>query len=348
MGASSPITMKNSIFPLRDIIRQNVSNADFENAVLQLFRYQYENNKVYASYVNALNINASGISKLEEIPYLPIFFFKSHVVICDETAQAGQNNSFEQVFQSSTTTTGIPSRHFVKDIGLYEDSFSKGFELFYGDISKYCLLALLPSYLEKGDSSLVYMVNKLIKDTQNPDSGFYMHNYEELAYKLRQNEAKGQQTFLIGVTYALLKLAEEYPMELKNTIIMETGGMKGRREELMKQEVHQILMDAFKAKVVHSEYGMTELLSQGYSKGNGLFQCVPWMRVLIRDIYDPFHTGLVNETGAINIIDLANIYSCSFIATDDIGITFPNGDFEVSGRLDSSDIRGCNIMAAEL
>jgi len=340
--------MKNTIVPSIGIIRQNISTVDFENAALQLFRYQYENNNVYANYVNALSINASDILRLEEIPYLPISFFKSHEVICSKSAQPIQSTSYEQVFQSSTTTTGVPSRHFIKDISIYENSFSKGFELFYGDISKYCLLALLPSYLEKGDSSLVYMVNKLIKNTQNPDSGFYMHNYEELADKLRQNEAKGQQTFLIGVTYALLKLAEEYPMELKNTIIMETGGMKGRREELMKQEVHQILMNAFKTKAIHSEYGMTELLSQAYSKGNGIFQCVPWMRVLIRDIYDPFDIGLINETGAINIIDLANTYSCSFIATDDMGIAFANGDFEVAGRLDSSDIRGCNIMAAEL
>ena len=242
----------------------------------------------------------------------------------------------------------VPSKHFVKNIELYKNSFSKGFDLFYGDIKKYCVLALLPSYLEKGDSSLVYMVNQLINDSHNSHSGFYMHNYDELAAKLKENENKGQKTLLIGVTYALLKLAEEFPMELKNTIIMETGGMKGRREELTKQEVHEILSLAFKMPQIHSEYGMTELLSQAYSKEKGIFQCVPWMKILIRDIYDPFRTGLINDNGAINVIDLANVYSCAFIATDDAGIVYPGGTFEVAGRLDNSDIRGCNIMASEL
>ena len=328
--------------PFENKIFEVLSDIEFGNLALQLFRFQYENNKVYADYVNVLGVDVSGISKLEAIPFLPISFFKSHRVIC------GNTEKFEEEFHSSTTTTGIPSRHFVKDVSLYKDSFTKGFAQFYEDITEYCLLALLPSYLEKGNSSLVFMVEKLIKDTHNPDSGFYMDNYEELTAKIRQNEIKGQKILLIGVTYALLKLAEEYPMELKNTIIMETGGMKGRKEELTKQEVHQILSDAFKTKAIHSEYGMTELLSQAYSKGNGVFHCVPWMKVIIRDIYDPFRIGLINETGGINVIDLANMYSCSFIATDDIGIASANGSFEVAGRLDNSDIRGCNIMAAEL
>lgn len=323
-------------------IFETLTEHEFEDRALQLFRFQYKNNTVYSEYINALKIDISGVSRMTEIPFLPITFFKSHRVLC------GDNEKIELEFQSSTTTSSIPSRHFVKDINLYKNSFRKGFEYFFGDIKQYCLLALLPSYLERGNSSLVYMVNDLIQDTQDPNSGFYMDNYGELIDKVKLNEEKGQKTLLIGVTYALLKLAEEYPMELKYTIVMETGGMKGRREELTKQEVHAILCTAFKTSAIHSEYGMTELLSQGYSKNNGIFQSVPWMRVLIRDAYDPFNVGLINETGAINIIDLANINSCAFIATDDIGIVLPHGNFEVAGRLDSSDIRGCNIMAAEL
>lgn len=327
--------IENSIF-------QTLPEQEFEALCLQLFRFQYENNKVYAAYVNTLGVDVDFVKRINQITFLPIGFFKSHPVICGDIKQA------EQVFQSSSTTSDIPSKHYVKEMGLYMESFIKGFKHFYGDISDYCLLALLPSYLERGNSSLVYMVKALIEYTHNPDSGFYMNNYRELAEKLRQNEIKGQKTLLIGVTYALLKLAEEYPMKLQNTIVMETGGMKGRREELTKQEVHQILSNAFNIPSVHSEYGMTELLSQAYSKGRGIFECVPWMRVLIRDVYDPFKVGLVNESGAINVIDLANAYSCSFIATDDVGIVSSNGTFEVAGRLDNSDIRGCNIMAAEL
>jgi len=327
---------------ITDNIFKNLSEPEFESLSLEIFRYQYENNLVYKEYVNTIGIDVASISTIKEIPFLPIAFFKSHRIICED------NGVIEQMFRSSTTTNGIPSNHFVKDSSLYEHSFRKGFELFYGDAKQYSLLALLPSYLEKGDSSLVYMVDKLIADSQNADSGFYMHNYKDLANKLRQNEKNSQKTFLIGVTYALLKLAEEYPMDLKNTIVMETGGMKGRREELAKAEVHKILSTAFNVANIHSEYGMTELLSQGYSKGKGVFSSVPWMKILIRDIYDPFRVGLINETGAINIIDLANIHSCSFIATDDVGIISPSGDFEVAGRLDSSDIRGCNIMASGL
>lgn len=330
-----PQLIKSSIF-------KNLSESEFEGLCLQLFKFQYENNKVYAAYVNTLGVDVSSVNQLNRIPFLPIAFFKSHSVIC------GDVNMAEQIFQSSSTTSDIPSKHYVKDVGIYRESFLKGFKRFYGNISDYCLLALLPSYLERGNSSLVYMVNALIEGTNNLASGFYMHNYGELAEKLRYNEIAGKKTLLMGVTYALLKLAEEYPMELRNTVIMETGGMKGRREELTKQEVHQILSGAFKTPFIHSEYGMTELLSQAYSTGGGIFECVPWMRVLIRDIYDPFKVGLVNESGAINVVDLANIYSCSFIATDDVGIVKLNSTFEVAGRLDNSDIRGCNIMAAEL
>jgi hypothetical protein len=251
------------------------------------------------------------------------------------------------VFSSSTTTSGIPSRHFVKDISIYETSFRRGFEYFYGDIKEYCILALLPSYLEREGSSLVYMADVLIRDSKNPNSGFYIHEYEKLAATLKELEQKGQKTLLLGVTYALLKLAEEYPMLLKNTIIMETGGMKGKREELPKNEVHSILQKAFGLNSIHSEYGMTELLSQAYSVGQGIFRCPPWMRLLARDLNDPFNIGTVGS-GAINIIDLANINSCSFIATDDMGLLHKDANFEITGRVDYSDIRGCNLMAEDL
>lgn len=327
---------------LESRVFDNLSEAEFERLALGIFRFQHKNNTIYRDYIKALGLDISTVSKLTEIPFLPISFFKTHAVI------SGNEKQFEQIFCSSTTTSSVPSKHFVKNIALYKESFSKGFALFYGDIKQYCLLALLPSYLEKGNSSLVYMFNELIGNSLNPDSGFYMYNCEELSAKLKANESKGQKTLLLGVTYALLKLAEEYPMKLKNTLVMETGGMKGKREELTRTEVHTILSNAFKIKDIHSEYGMTELLSQAYSKGKGTFQNVPWMKVLIRDIYDPFRIGLINESGAINIIDLANIHSCSFIATDDLGIVYPTGNFEVAGRIDSSDIRGCNIMASEI
>lgn len=323
-------------------IFKNLAPVEFENVALQIFRFQYQNNTVYREYVNTLGTDISNISNLAQIPFLPISFFKSRSVIC------GDEEKHNRVFYSSTTTSGIPSKHFVKDVNVYQNSFRKGVARFYGDLKSYCLLALLPSYLERGNSSLVYMTDALIKDSRNPDSGFYLHNFGDLAAKIKVNEAKGQKTILIGVTYALLKLAEDFPMELKNTIIIETGGMKGKREELTRQEVHKILSEAFQIENIHSEYGMTELLSQAYSKEKGIFQCVPWMRVVARDVYDPFHSGLVNENGALNIIDLANIYSCSFIATDDLGVVHQNGEFEVTGRLDSADIRGCNSMASEI
>lgn len=339
-----PIMDKNLLQNQRFIegeIFKKLSDEEFERLALSIFNFQLENTKVYREYVKALGIETTKIKRLNEIPFLPISLFKSHMIV------ASDSDKYDVIFKSSTTTSDTPSKHIVKDVNVYKNSFRNGFELFYGDIKQYCLLALLPSYLERGDSSLVYMVDGLIKDTHNSSGGFYMDNYLELSNILKANEETGQMTLLIGVTYALLKLAEEYPMELINTIIMETGGMKGRREELTRPEVHRILSNAFKLSNIHSEYGMTELLSQAYSKGNGIFQCVPWMKVLMRDIYDPMEV-IDNGKGAINIIDLANINSCSFIATDDLGVLYSNGDFEVAGRLDSSDIRGCNIMASEL
>lgn len=318
------------------------SKEDFEAVALEVFRYQYACNKVYNSYVNTLGIKPEKVNGMENIPFLPVSVFKTHKVVCGDTDKC------DVVFESSTTTSGTPSKHFVKDVSLYQQSFRSGFKQFYGDIKDYCILALLPSYLERSGSSLVYMADDLIKQSGNTNSGFYMHNMGELAEKVNRLENAKRKALLIGVTYALLDFAERHPLKLNHTIIMETGGMKGRRREMPREEVHSILKQAWGINNIHSEYGMTELLSQAYSHANGVFRCPKWMQVAIRDVYDPLHNGLVEEGGAINIIDLANINSCSFIATDDAGVKHKDGSFEVSGRLDQSDIRGCNLMAEEL
>jgi len=318
------------------------TDTQFSAHALDIFRHQVENNKVYSEYVKAIGKKAAEVKRIEDIPFLPVSFFKTHDVVC------GSDGKYDTIFTSSTTSGDTPSRHLVKDIEIYKESFRKGFSHFYGDIKDYCVLALLPSYLERSGSSLVFMAEDMVVNSENELSGFYIHNYNELAEKLAQLEKQGKKVLLLGVTYALLKLAEEYPMQLKHTILMETGGMKGKRKELPKQEVHQILKKAFGVEHIHSEYGMTELLSQGYSKGEGVFNYPPWMRILVRDMYDPLNVGLKNTSGAINIIDLANINSCSFIATDDVGIVHENGSFEVSGRIDYSDIRGCNLMADDI
>ncbi|MEI9808064.1 MAG: acyl transferase [Bacteroidota bacterium] len=316
---------------------------DFGQLALEVFRFQYDNNPVYHDYVNALPVTVSAIRSIAQIPFLPIRFFKSHIVNVPGPGK-------EVIFESSGTTGMISSRHFVKDISLYTESFSKGFEHFYGPAEDWCIIGLLPSYLERGNSSLVYMVSELIKKSGHADSGFYLNEHEKLVAVLRSLEATGQKTILIGVTFALLDFAEKYQLPLQHTIIMETGGMKGKREEMIRQEVHAVLQQAFDLSSIHSEYGMTELLSQAYSKGGGTFNCPPWMKVLIRDDEDPFmvHTPSFQHTrqvsGAINIIDLANIYSCSFIATDDAGKLYQDGSFEVLGRMDNSDLRGCSLL----
>jgi phenylacetate-coenzyme A ligase PaaK-like adenylate-forming protein len=319
-----------------------VSTAAFEETALEVFKWQYAQNKVYQNYVDAFGVKVSEVKNTGQIPYLPISFFKTHKVICGDALKG------DIVFSSSATTGNIPSAHIVKDIEVYQRSYSAAFNQFYGDIKDYCILALLPSYLERKGSSLVFMAEDWIKQSSNPNSGFYLHNTDELKKKIDLLEKNGQKTILIGVTYALLDFAAEYPGPLKHTIVMETGGMKGKRKEMPREEVHAILKKAFNLDTIHSEYGMTELLSQAYSKGDGVFICPPWMQAVIRDIYDPFRTGLTEEGGAINIIDLANINSCSFIATDDAGIKHKDGSFQISGRLDQSDIRGCNLMAEEL
>lgn len=295
--------------------------------------------------MNALGIVPAEVTSVEKIPFLPIRFFKSMAVKTTEFEP-------ENIFESSGTTGENTSRHYVKSNAVYRESFLKGFTHFYGRPQEWCILGLLPGYLERSNSSLVYMVNEL-KDISAKDcSGFYLYDHEKLYKTLVHNEIMAQPTLLIGVTYALLDFAEKYPMVLKYTTVMETGGMKGRREELTREEIHKILKDSFGIKTIHSEYGMTELLSQAYSKKKGLFHCAPWMKVLLREHNDPL-TLRVNKkeasavTGLINIIDLANFYSCCFVATDDVGRLYKNESFEVLGRQDQGDLRGCSLLTAD-
>ncbi|GAB3413065.1 long-chain-fatty-acid--protein ligase [Niabella aquatica] len=324
---------------IRNLIFQG--EPDFEKIALDIFRFQYANNVIYRKYVDALKVDVSKIVKTATIPFLPIRFFKTHPIT------TGRFNP-ELIFESSGTTQTVNSKHLVKDAGIYEESFFSCFERFYGNAKDWCVLGLLPSYLERKHSSLVYMVQQLIEKSGHEKSGFYLYDFKQLAHTLAVLEEQGQQTLLIGVTFALLDFAEKYPMPLHHTVVMETGGMKGRRTEMIRNEVHDILKDAFSLDAVHSEYGMSELLSQAYSKGNGIFQTPPWMRILLRDAEDPLTIKNIeaNKTrGLINVIDLANIYSCSFIATDDSGVLYYDGRFEVIGRMDNSDLRGCSLLA---
>jgi len=313
------------------------SYRDFEVFSLEIFRFQAKNNMVYSEFINHLNCDISEIKSIYEIPFLPIQFFKSHQII-------SSTKKVEQTFLSSGTTGVQQSKHLVTDITIYEKSFRKAFELFYGNIEDYTVLALLPSYLERDGSSLIYMVNDMIQKSNKPKSGFYLNNLDELTKNLIELDEKGEKTLLIGVSFALLDLVETYNFKLKNTVIMETGGMKGRRKELIREELHAVLCEGFGVEEIHSEYGMTELLSQAYSKGNGIFESPPWMKILTRDTEDALTILPEGKSGGINVIDLANINSCSFIATQDLGKTYSNGTFEVLGRFDNSDIRGCNLL----
>jgi len=312
--------------------------SDFEQLALEVFQFQYNNNAIYQQYVNALSIVGSKVKSIDQIPFLPIRFFKSADI---------KTTVFEPeaVFESSGTTQTINSRHYVKDLNMYRRSFLQAWERFYGPVQDWCVIGLLPAYLERQNSSLVVMVNDMIKLSKHAHSGFYLYEHEKLAAVLQELEKQGQKTILIGVTFGLLDFAEKFPMPLQHTIVMETGGMKGRRREMTREEVHLLLNTAFQTNAIHSEYGMTELLSQAYSSGNGIFNCPPWMKVLIRQDDDPLDVR-VNGSGVINVIDLANLYSCAFIATDDVGIVQPDGSFEVLGRVDTSDIRGCNLLIA--
>jgi phenylacetate-coenzyme A ligase PaaK-like adenylate-forming protein len=309
----------------------------FEKIALKVFRYQYENNKVYREFCDFLKVDVHEINSIQKIPFLPIGFFKTHDVVSND-------NPIQETFTSSGTTGMTASRHLVTDISLYEESYRRAFAQFYGNIEDYAVLALLPSYLERDGSSLIYMVDDLIKASNNPDSGFYLHNQDELARKLNALDNSGQNILLVGVTYALLDLVESHQFNLQNTIVMETGGMKGRRKEMIREELHDVLCKGFGVSAIHSEYGMTELLSQAYSLGDGIFECPDWMQILIRDTEDALSYVTQGKTGGVNVIDLANINSCAFIATQDLGKKYTDGSFEVLGRFDNSDIRGCNLM----
>ncbi len=330
--------------PVKDTeLVKKVFAADAENfnsITLAVFNFQYHNNPLYKKYCDTLKIEPGKISDITQIPFLPIPFFKTHSVVSTQFEP-------QAIFESSGTTKTINSKHLVKDIGLYEESFTKTFNQFYGNTEDWCIIALLPSYLERKNSSLVMMADKLIQQSRHPQSGFYLNEFEILKTVLSELETKKQKTLLIGVTFALLDFAEQFPLDLQHTTIMETGGMKGRREEMTRQQVHEILCKAFHKEHIHSEYGMTELLSQAYSKGNGVFNTPPWMKILIREEDDPFSVHDSENkivTGVINVIDLANIYSCSFIATEDAGKLYSDGSFEVLGRLDNTDVRGCSLM----
>lgn len=313
------------------------TQKQFDKIALKIFRYQYENNLVYREFCEFLKTDVSKVKSIQQIPFLPIQFFKSHAVVSN-------SNPIQTTFTSSGTTGMVTSKHLVTDVSLYEESYRKGFSQFYGAIEDYVILALLPSYLERDGSSLIHMVDDLIRLSNQAESGFYLHNYDELIAKLIHLDQAGQNVILIGVTYALLDLIEKHPFQLENTIIMETGGMKGKRKEMIREELHQQLRKGFGVKSIHSEYGMTELLSQAYSLGEGIFECPSWMQVLVRDTEDALSYVKAGKTGGINVIDLANIHSCSFIATQDLGKKYANGRFEVLGRFDHSDIRGCNLM----
>ncbi|RZS99648.1 acyl transferase [Aquimarina brevivitae] len=323
---------------VKDEIFSIASHNAFEQLALKIFRFQYTNNRVYQQYCNLLGVSKTEVSSLVDIPFLPIAFFKLKKVL--------SHQKIEQLFTSSGTTGSTPSNHFVSDLSIYESSFTKGFEYFYGDISDYTVLALLPSYLEREGSSLVYMADHMIKNSSAKESGFYLNEVSELIAVLKTLKKQDKKVLLLGVSFALLDLAEKIDFSLpKHFIVMETGGMKGRRKEMIRAELHSLLKKGFGTSNIHSEYGMTELLSQAYSKGNGIFTCPPWMKICIRDPEDPLQLLDVNKSGGINVIDLANINSCSFIATQDLGkIVNSNGDFEVLGRFDHSDIRGCNLM----
>jgi phenylacetate-coenzyme A ligase PaaK-like adenylate-forming protein len=309
----------------------------FEATALKVFRHQAANCDVYRLFLHHLNVDAADVNQVARIPYLPIAFFKSHEV-------TSVTKPAEITFSSSGTTGQVQSRHLVTDLSIYEESFSRAFKMFYGNPEDNCILALLPSYQEREGSSLIYMVDALIEDSKHPQSGYFLHNNEALYQTLLALKSQGQRTILIGVTYALLDFIEEYTLNFPELIIMETGGMKGKRKEMVREELHGMLSAGFGVPAIHSEYGMTELLSQGYSYGEGIFNAPPWMRIVLRDTNDPLSLLNNKQTGGINVIDLANLNSCSFIATQDLGKMHPDGSFEVLGRFDNADIRGCNLL----
>lgn len=315
-----------------------LTDKDFISGAIQTFRFQYDNNPLYRSFTDTLGIQPDRVLTLPEIPFLPVSLFKTHPVRTGDFIP-------EIVFESSGTTGLVTSRHEVRDLSVYRNSFTAGFERFYGPVGEWCVIGLLPAYLERSHSSLVLMVHELIGQSGHRDSGFYLYDHEALYAVLQQLERQGQKTLLIGVTFALLDFAEKYAMSLRHTVVMETGGMKGRRREITRNELHDYLKERLGVSSIHAEYGMTELLSQAYSYAEGLFACPPWMRALVRREDDPLDVMIQGE-GLLNIIDLANIWSCSFLATEDIGRIRADARFEVSGRADNSDVRGCSLLVA--
>ena len=316
----------------------NIQNhSEFKKQCLDIYKFQYDNNKVYQNYCNMICENPTDVNEINKIPFLPISFFKTKKIL--------STDNFDKVFYSSGTTTNSRSKHFISSLKLYQKSFINNFKLNYSDITQYTILALLPNYYDNKDSSLIFMIEKLIKLTKSKESGFFLDDYFNLSKKLIELDTKKERkTILIGVPYALLDMIDFNQFQLNNTIIMETGGMKGKRKEMVRTELHEKLKSGFGVNKIHSEYGMTELLSQAYSKGDGIFKTPSWMKVIIRDINDAQNLYFNKKTGAINIIDLANYNSCSFIATDDMGKYISDDEFELIGRIDNSDIRGCNLL----
>ena len=315
----------------------------FASSALELFRYQSRENKVYAQYINHLGIKPESVTDLSGIPFLPVQFFKSHEVISGNF----KPDECDAVFTSSGTTGMTTSRHFVKDINLYYNSLEKGFEEFYGSPKNYTILALLPSYLERKGSSLIVMAQRLMQLSGQKEEGFFLYDFAALQERIQQEIAANKRVLLIGVTFALLDFAEQFPQHYgDNVIIMETGGMKGRKKEIVRDEVHNLLTTQLGVKSIHSEYGMTELLSQAYSQGGGIYRETSTMKIIIRDSTDPLRPAPKETAGGVNIIDLANRYSCAFIETQDIGVKHSDDSFEILGRFDSSDIRGCSLMYA--
>jgi Acyl-protein synthetase, LuxE len=327
--------------PIKELERAifNITNAnDFERVAMRVFHYQSEHNAVYAQYLKYLGVTPHTITTVNAIPFLPVELFKSHTILSNDC-------STEITFTSSSTTNTGQSTHYVHSVNVYETSFNTAFKLFYGAASNYTILALLPSYQAREGSSLIYMVDNLIQQSNDARSGYFLNENETLYNTLQELIASNTPTLLIGVSYALLDFIEIYTLPPNsNVIVMETGGMKGKRKELTKEELHSMLKQGFNVNAIHSEYSMTELLSQAYSTGNGMYNCPPWMRVLIRDTNDYKQLQPYNKTGGVNIIDLANLYSCAFIATQDLGKLNPNTSFEILGRFDNSDIRGCNLL----
>jgi hypothetical protein len=323
---------------LRQSVFQISGEEDFNELALKIFHYQYATNPVYHQLSVLLKASPENINDYHLIPFLPITLFRDQNIISGDPALS------QKIFTSSGTTGSIPSRHFIRDLEIYEESFTRSFKLFYHEPGKFRILALLPGYLERQGSSLVYMLDNFIRQTEKNGSGFFLHDLVSLKEKLKENRSTDYRTILFGASYALLDFGEKHPMDLNGVTIMETGGMKGRRKEMIREELHDILGRLFNVDTIHSEYGMTELLSQAYSYGKGIFRSPPWMKILIRDTNDPMHFLPAGQTGGINIIDLANLHSCSFIATQDLGKMREDGSFEVVGRFDDSDVRGCNLL----